>query len=105
MSEQVTIAIDYDGTFTKIPRLLTQFIKSAQESGHRVICVTLRHESEGDEIRRSTLGRMCRIIFTNRRAKEPVLKELGITPDIWIDDQPFWIYKDATPIACPQKEE
>jgi len=104
MSEQITIAVDYDGTFTRIPKLLTQFIKSAQDAGHRVICVTCRYVEEGDEIRES-IGKLCRIIFTGRQAKEACLKDLNITPDIWIDDQPFWIYQDDPTARTRPKEE
>ena len=88
------ICIDYDKTFTAEPNLFTALIKMAQELGHEVICCTMRHESEAMEMP-ETIGKLCNIYFTSRKAKAPFLKELGITPAIWIDDTPGWIFTDA----------
>jgi len=95
MPKQLIICIDYDGTFTEIPDLLTQLITSAQEAGHRVICATLRYKSEGAEVT-NAIGRLCEVIFTGRKAKGSYLSKMGIVPDIWIDNEPFWIYKDSS---------
>lgn len=94
--DQLIICIDYDGTFTAIPELLTQFIISAKEAGHRVICATMRyeHESESKEVMES-IGKLCEIIFTSRQAKLPFLLELGIVPNIWIEDSPIWLFNNA----------
>lgn len=88
------IALDFDDTYTKDPYLWDDFINNAKNRGHKVICVTMRFEEEGKEVIES-IGRRCNIIFTERQSKEKFLKKMGIKPDIWIDDSPFWIYKDA----------
>jgi len=95
--KQIIICIDYDGTFTKIPDLLTEFIKSAKKTGHVVICATMRHdnEEEAPAVRAAMDHLVDDIIFTGRQAKEKFLMDQNIHVDIWIDDQPFWIYRDA----------
>lgn len=93
--KRLLICIDYDGTFTVIPKLLTEFIKSAKREGHLVICATMRYRSEGID---PALHELCgddNVIFTGRKAKLPFLKEMDIIPDIWIDDNPLWLFKDG----------
>ncbi len=92
--KQLIICVDYDGTFNAIPELLTDFIVAAKKSGHRVICATMRYEHEGKEVLES-IGKLCEVIFTSRKAKLSFLKEQGIEPDIWIDDNPAWLLMDA----------
>lgn len=88
------IALDYDKTYTRDPDMWNMFIEDAIKRNHEVICVTMRYPSEGDDVEK-TIGRYCTIIYTERRAKEQCLLKLNIYPDIWIDDSPFWIYKDG----------
>lgn len=88
------IALDFDDTYTKDPDFWDDFICNAKNRNHKVICVTMRFEEEGKEVFK-TIGKRCDIIFTERQAKEKFLNKMGIKPDIWIDDSPFWIYKDA----------
>lgn len=35
------------------------------------------------------------VIYTNREAKQPFLLELGIKPDLWLDDNPEYIVNNA----------
>ena len=91
---QFIICIDYDGTFSAIPELLTDFIVAAKKSGLRVICATMRYEYEGKEVLES-IGKLCEVIFTSRRAKLAYLKEQGIEPDIWIEDMPAFLFKNG----------
>ena len=88
------IAIDFDDTYTRDPHLWDLFINQAKLRNHEVICVTMRFPEEGNEVINS-IGKRCKIIFTERQAKEKFLKSLNIRPDIWIDDNPFWIYRDG----------
>jgi len=90
----VLIALDYDDTYTKDPEFWETVIRYAYTKNHTVICVTMRHQHEGEELFHS-IGKLCRIIFTGRIAKQCYLSEMEIYPDIWIDDRPEWILRDA----------
>jgi len=88
-----TIAIDWDGTFTEIADVLLPFMLKAKEVGHRVIICTMRFEEEAGEIK--DLDQVFEVFYTGRKAKMSFLVDLGIDVDIWIDDNPMWIYKDS----------
>ena len=89
------IALDYDDTFTRHPSLWVEFIRTARSSGHEVMCVTMRHESEGEQVNRQLFGKVNRIIFTGRKAKKRTMEFLGLKVDVWIDDCPHFILTDA----------
>jgi hypothetical protein len=91
------IALDYDGTFTKDPRLWAVFIESAKAAEHYVVGCTMRYESEWTDMDRNYLYKCDRIVFTGRNAKKEFLEKLGIRPDVWIDDRPDFILRNATP--------
>ena len=87
--------LDFDETFTADPDLWLGFIQLAKSRGHSVICATMRHEHEGQEIK-DILGGVCeKIIFTGRKAKMQHVQEQGFYPSIWIDDSPHWILTDS----------
>ncbi len=88
------IALDYDGTYTADPELWLDFIKRAQSRGHTVICVTMRHDHEALDMCLRLQGRV-EVICSARQAKQLFLKDQGIYPDIWIDDNPKWLFEDA----------
>mgnify|MGYP001077490994 CR=1 FL=1 len=88
------IALDYDETYTKDEELWNHFINTCIRRKHTVICVTMRYESEGLPIL-NTIGKKCQVYFTGRNAKKIYLDKLGIYPDIWIDDNPMWLYKNG----------
>ncbi len=83
------IALDYDGTYTRCPEIWNRFIADAVTAGHEVICATMRHASEHV----NTIP--CRVIYTSRRAKCQYLMSIGIEVDIWIDNDPLYIFNDA----------
>ena len=88
------MALDYDETYTLDPYFWKDFIARAHARGHEVIIATMRFDKgpEADEVNKE-IGNMCRIYFTSRKAKLGALKELGVEPDVWIDDNPLWIYE------------
>ena len=88
------IAIDYDGTFTAIPAEMVAFVQLLKDQGHRVICCTMRTPEEAEEMH-PALTCMVEVFATSRQAKRTFLQEQGIEPNIWIDDNPLWIYMDA----------
>lgn len=89
----LTIALDYDGTVTADPDLWKTFMKQAKSRRHRVAIVTMRYPEEA--ILDSIAAMAWRVIYTSRRAKEEFLTSRGIYVDIWIDDNPNYIFSDA----------
>lgn len=85
------ICLDYDGTYTEDPALWDQFIENAITAGHVVICATMRYQAEGADVERDLGLKVAQIIYTDRQAKQPYLRNRGINPDIWIDDSPYWL--------------
>jgi hypothetical protein len=39
----------------------------------------------------NTIGKLCRVIFTERLAKRDYARTLGVFPDVWIDDRPHYV--------------
>ena len=92
----MNIALDFDGTYTLDPALWDQFIAASRLAGHKVICCTMRHEeSEGDRVKLALAEKVDRVVFTGRMAKADFLKRRGIEIDVWIDDNPGWIFNDS----------
>ena len=89
------IALDYDGTYTADRALFDEFIASAIRSGHEIIMVTMRFESEDYGVSQMIEKGVSKVIFTGRRAKQPFLAAQEVYPDIWIDDKPSWITNDC----------
>lgn len=83
------VALDYDGTYTAAPRVWNAFISAMESEGHEVVCVTMRRPEEGAP------GIPCKVVFTSRLAKARAMADRGEPVDIWIDDQPGWIYRDS----------
>ncbi len=81
----MNIALDYDGTYTRDPDFWNHVIEFARARGHKFYCVTARHSHE-------TMNMPCPIIFSERRAKTTAVREAGLTIDIWIDDNPQFIF-------------
>ncbi len=91
------IALDYDGTYTADPEMWDSFIHNARIRGHSIVVATMRfNKLEGDEVRKALAESVDLIVFTERKAKKQFLRNMQIIPDIWIDDQPDWLYEDAT---------
>lgn len=88
------IALDYDGTYTADIELWLAFVRNAKERGHRVIVCTMRYEDEGLSID-PRLKDEVEIFYTSRRAKKKYMRNQGIEPNIWIDDNPDWLYEDS----------
>lgn len=93
----LTIAIDYDDTFTADPPMWRRVIAIWQECGHRVICVsarrnTLDHRRELE----AGLPEGVPILLSYDTPKRQYAKQHGYRPDIWVDDMPE---------AIPTKDE
>lgn len=92
----MVISLDFDDTYTRDPEAWNEFIDLMQRHGHTVYCVTMRHESEGKQVKEA-LGKRCdSVFFTNRVAKKSFMFERGINIDVWIDDSPFFVLNNAS---------
>ena len=87
------IVVDYDGTYTADPELFTNFINMAKDGGFDVVCVTMRYKSEGRPLLDS-IGKLCPVFFTGRQAKMQYMVDKGMIPDIWVDNEPHFIFKN-----------
>ncbi len=88
----MNIAIDFDNTLTADPKLWGNFIASAKTSGHRVICITARRDTdENREELQAYLehwGLALPTFYTGLSSKIHWAKKNDIKIDIWIDDDP-----------------
>ena len=58
----------------------------------------LLHEKPFDQITTTELVKVAKIYFTGRLAKRPFMLAKGIKIDVWIDDYPEAVVKDADEI-------
>ena len=85
------IAVDYDGTISTDPEAWGVVMAVLKLRGHEVIICTMRPEDE--PIRQRFPGVL--VYYSDGQAKDPFLRKMGISPDIWIDDMPYLIYDDS----------
>ena len=85
------IALDYDHTYTRAPRLWDDFIALADAGGHSVVVVTMRDEN--DPLPAEPPG--VPVYYTGHLPKAACMESLGIVVDVWIDDDPQAIIGDS----------
>ena len=90
----MTICLDYDGSYNRFPELFEMIIDFSLRKGYKVIMATMRYYEEMDDGLNELAKRMP-VYFTERKAKAPFLEDLGIFPDLWIDDKPHWLFQDS----------
>lgn len=78
----MTIALDYDGTYTEAPVLFGRFCEDAERMGVEIVVVTYRHSNNPIK----DLG--LPVIYTHGNKKRPYCEARGIHIDVWIDDMP-----------------
>lgn len=98
MPAKLTIAIDYDGTYTADPLMWMGVIIMMKRMGHTVICATMRTGKEAQQMDPNLINLVDAVVPTFRKAKKAAVLAAGHAPDIWIDDNPEWLYKDAAPV-------
>lgn len=86
---KLSIAVDYDDTFTADPFLMCLFINKAWARGHDVYCVSARNNSEGNlqQLRQSLPGGVT-IVLCGDCPKREFCDRQGVKIDIWMDDCP-----------------
>ena len=95
----MTIAIDFDDTFTRDPALWRGFVMMCKNKGHKPIMVTMRYSTQhgGMEDAIELFGAE-NVYFTGHFLKKNFMERQNIHVDIWIDDMPETI---PTPPAHP----
>ncbi|KKM71261.1 hypothetical protein LCGC14_1432440 [marine sediment metagenome] len=88
----LTIAIDFDDTFSADPDLWREFVGVAtgRRYGHKCILVTNRPEAMGNDVR-AEVGDLMPIVFAGRLSKKEAAARAGYSVDIWIDDNPEYV--------------
>lgn len=85
------IAIDFDETYTRDPMLWDAFLAAAAARGHRLYCVSARHERQMDQVREA-VGRIIgpeACFGTGGASKRRFMADVVDTyVDVWIDDAP-----------------
>jgi hypothetical protein len=98
LSRKLTLALDYDLTFTADPECFKSIIRCFQSVGHEVFIVTLRGPQdigEGDFFEELNEKYGVETIFCDGEAKEKVVHSRNIGIDIWIDDNPRGIIEGS----------
>ena len=91
----MNIGLDYDDTYTLDPNFWDIFVKMAKANGHGVFLTTMRSPLECTELPDALTHELTGIVPTSRQAKEKAVRALGITIDVWADDQPKAIHQSA----------
>lgn len=79
----MTIALDFDGTFTADEAFWAAFVQLAQAHGHKVIGVTQRRNTEEN---REIVQMPVPVYFTDLAPKWWAMEQRGVKVDVWIDD-------------------
>lgn len=88
-----TYALDFDGTFTGDPELWSVWAKMAISRGHVVKCITFRPHDKMQKVY-DQVGPVIgidNIVSTNGQYKKSYTESIGISIDVWIDDNPEMI--------------
>lgn len=96
----LTVAIDYDDTFTADPEAWSCVIGELQRHGHRVVCVSARRNSFGHRQElQAALPQGVTVLLSYDMPKRAYAKSQCVDVDIWIDDMPEAIPTKAEMLA------
>ena len=92
----MNVAIDFDKTYDSAPLIFDEVICSFRQRKHGVYIVTYRHkEYDPDPLLDALQNNQVPIIYTDGKAKDKFCKDLGVTIDIWIEDNPKAVHQDS----------
>ena len=80
----LTIALDYDKTYTADPLFWDQVVRLGEQRGHQFVCVTGRRDPPGSHERQIPM----RVICAGSEWKRRAAAKAGVHVDVWIDDMP-----------------
>jgi hypothetical protein len=90
----VSVALDFDDTYTKDPATWQKLVAVMKESNWDVRIVTFRDDVGGynnHDIKAAASVMDLPVIFTAGRQKSVACHNIGFKPDFWIDDMPYLI--------------
>ncbi len=88
---KMTIALDYDNTWTRDPATWGEIASLLRNAGHTIYGVTLRFPHEDEDMDEMYFLQCERVFFTSNGEKDPYMQSQGIFIDVWIDDMPEMI--------------
>lgn len=89
MRPELTIAIDFDDTFTADPDAWRDVIRILRHSGHRVICVSARRDDFANRRELTeALPSGVDVLLAYDTPKRNFAASRGYDVNIWIDDKP-----------------
>lgn len=86
----MNIALDFDDTYTRDPKLWDDFIEHAKTNGHDIRIVTFRMRRMKDPAL-DYLSTKIPVIYTEYEQKRDCTNKMGWIVDVWIDDSPEFI--------------
>lgn len=89
------VALDYDDTYTRDPAAWGMVARVLRMAGHTVVGVTMRYREEITGMDPKFIDAVQYLYPTGRKAKMKFMDEAGIRVDVWIDDRPEFILRDA----------
>ena len=89
----MTIAIDYDDTYTVDPDFWNDVIMLAQRRGHEVVVVTARPDTEEMRCEMRGVFDMWEVVVycSGDEPKADYARRKGLAVDVWVDDSPGWV--------------
>ena len=96
--KNLCVALDYHKTYSADPKFWDTFIYMCWMRKWDVYCVSHAMDDDERQALEDSIGKvigMDKVIETNGKAKLPYVESLGIDIDIWIDNNPEHIIKDA----------
>lgn len=89
LSRKLTIAIDYDDTFTTSPTMWSDVIRYIQSKGHSVVCISARRNTlESRQELAAAMPKGVPVLLAYDEPKQKFALRNGYQVDIWIDDKP-----------------
>ena len=100
----MTIAIDFDNTWTRDPEFWAETVKRGRERGIEFVIVTGRSDEGvfGAQVRRAIQD--IPIVFAAMEWKRKAALRRGWIVDIWIDDMPEYIGPQDSILIGPKIE-
>ena len=90
MRPRLTIAIDFDDTFTADPQFWAKFIETCRMYQHTIICVSARRNTieHRHELRDLLPDGVPVLLSYDQPKRDYVAEHSEYKVDIWIDDRP-----------------
>ncbi len=104
--KKMLFAFDYEGTISEDIEMWLVIIAMIKARGHDVLIASMCTFAGKQKMDERVLDLVPWIVPTSGLAKLPFLANVGIHPDVWMDDQPQALFLDADKaFATPQSTE